>query len=225
MIRKQGKKKTGGITSLLFDLDGTVLDTREFILAALEYSLAKHGYTVPERLVLSKFVGRPLYEIYGSIIGSEEVDSLLAAHREFQQANFHLSKPYPHTLETLTELRRQGFRMGIVTSRAKAGVLETMKQGGVHDLFDAVVGGDEVPFMKPDPGHVMKALELIGSEPARALMIGDSHIDVEAGNNAGVRTVRGTYGFNTEQLHDPEPDFFIEDIKDLLNILRKNGEQ
>ncbi len=206
------------IRSLLFDVDGTLLDTTEFILKAAEHALATHGYPIPDRSIISKLVGKPFDEFYGALGGSENIILLENTHREFQKKNLHLSGPYPRTLAVLTKLHEQGFRMAAVTSRSKITSLETLRRADIHSFFDAIISGEDTAELKPHPAPLLKALELLGEVPSRSCMIGDSHADIEAGISAGCRTIRATYGFHTERLHDPEPDFFIDHIADLLKI-------
>ena len=207
-----------GIRSLLFDIDGTLLDTTEFILKAAEHALTLHGYPIPDRSTISKLVGKSFDEFYGALSGSDNIIPLQNAHREFQKKNLHLSVPYPHTLAILTRLREHGFKMAAVTSRSKITSLETLRRANIHDFFDVVISEEDAPRTKPDPDPLLKALELLDEEPSRSCMIGDSHADIEAGISAGCKTIRALYGFHAERLHDPEPDFFIADISDVLKI-------
>jgi pyrophosphatase PpaX len=90
---------------------------------------------------------------------------------------------------------------------------------GLLDIFDTIVSFEDAGGQKPDPAPLLQALQILGETPDRAVMIGDSHLDIEAGRNAGVQTIRATYGFHKEKLEEPNPDFMIDDIKDLLKLL------
>jgi len=206
-----------GIRTLLFDADGTVLDARNFIIEATIYALKKHGYSVPERSVIASHVGESFDIYYRVLSGSDNVKPLQESHREFQMANFNLSKAYPHAQEVLKALKSKHFKLGLVSTRVRKTLEETLRQAGLYDIFDVVIAGDEAPI-KPAPDALLKALDLLGEIPGDAVMIGDSHIDIEAGKNAGTKTIRAKYGFHADRLHEPEPDLFIEDIRDLLKI-------
>ena len=87
-------------------------------------------------------------------------------------------------------------------------------------MFDAIITTDLVKETKPNPTPLFKALEILKEKPEHAVMIGDSHFDIEAGKNAGTKTIRVTYGFHKDNLHNPEPDYFVDDLKDLFNIIK-----
>ena len=211
------------ITTLLFDIDGTILDTREFILQATEHALFTLKYPVPKRSVIEKFVGIPFLEYYKKLAGSEkDAERLMTAHREFQQSNFHLAKLFPNTSETLRKLKKLGYRLGAATSRSKITSEQTLIDAGIADLFETVISAEDTKYLKPHPEPLLKALKHMKEIPKKAIMVGDSHLDIEAGKNAGMKTIRATYGFHKDNLHNPEPDFFISDIKELLILLPKN---
>lgn len=208
------------ITALLFDVDGTILDTREFILQATEHSLAAFGYSIPERSVMKKHVGKPFSEYYLSLTGSNtHVSALMEAHRNWQYSHYHVSVLYPNAFETLHMLKEKGYTIAAVTTRGNPSSSQTLIDAGIHDVFDVIISGTDAPEQKPSPVPLFKALEHLSGSPETAVMIGDSHLDIEAGKNAGTKTIRATYGFHSENLHNPEPDFFIDDIKDLLSLM------
>lgn len=129
-----------------------------------------------------------------------------------------MSVPYPRTKETLAAIQGRGAKIGAVTSRSKMTSISTLELADLLPFFDTVISMEDAPAIKPSPEPLLVALTNIGSDPSRAVMIGDSHLDIEAGKNAGTRTVRMTSGFHADHLHDPEPDFIISDIGDLLEI-------
>lgn len=208
------------ITTLLFDIDGTVLDTREFIIQATEHALNTLEYPVPKREVIEKCVGMAFPGYYQSLTGTDkDTDKLIDAHRDFQYKNYNLAKLFPHALETLQKLKEKGYKMAAVTTRSKKTSHQTLIDADIFDLFDVVISNEDASELKPHPAPLLKALELMRRLPENAVMIGDSHLDIQAGKNAGTKTIRAAYGFHTDHLHDPEPDFIIEDIKDLLTLL------
>ena len=208
-----------GINTILFDLDGTLLDTDEFIIQATEHALSSLSYPVPDRLTIRKTMGNPFPNYYFILAGeSADAGRLVEMHREFQYANYNLVKPFPNTLETLSKLKEKGYKLGIVTARSEKTSYQTLKDSGIYHLFDGIISWEDVEKHKPDPDPVLKALKLLNALPSEAVMVGDSHFDIEAGFNAGTKTVRVTYGFHTDNLNNPKPDFIISDIKDLLKL-------
>ena len=208
------------VTTLLFDIDGTVLNTDEFILHATEHALATVGYPVPDRSVISKTIGIPFPEYYVILSGaSNKIDALIEAHRNFQYKNYNLVKLFPNSLATLKSLKHKGYKMAAVTSRSNKTSIQTIDDAGLLDVFDIIISFEDTHTRKPDPAPLFKALQYFKEVPKKAVMIGDSHLDIQAGKNAGTKTIRAVYGFHTENLHDPEPDFIIKDISELLTLL------
>lgn len=208
-----------GIKALLFDVDGTLLDTREFIFQATEHALSTYGYPVPERAAMARLVGKPIAEYYFILTGSPDTMRLQSAHREFQLANQHLSVLYPHTIETLATLRERGYIFAAVTTRSNKTSLKSLHLAGIDKFFATIVSAEDASEVKPHPEPVLKALAQLHEPAEQAVMIGDSDVDVEAGKKAGTKTIRATYGFHTERLYEMMPDFFINDISELTDIL------
>ncbi len=210
----------GEITTLLFDIDGTLLDTKEFIIQATEYALKTLGYPAVERSIIAQNVGKPFPDYYLTLSGSKkDIEKLIETHRAFQVLNFNLAILFPNTLQTLESLKQKGYKFAAITTRSKITSIQTLKDAEIFDLFDVVISGEDAVELKPHPAPLFKALEFLNEIPEKAVMVGDSHFDIEAGKSAGTKTIRATYGFHIDQLHDPEPDFFITDIKDLLKFL------
>lgn len=209
-----------GITTILFDIDGTILDTRDFILNATEHALSTLGIPIPPRSEMAKHVGKAFDEYYVSIVGhGDHIKDLIALHRNFQLANLDLAKLFPDTLVVLKTLHKRGYVLAAVTSRSKQTSSQTLKDCGILDFFSAVISKEDTKELKPDPAPLFLALKQVGKLPENAVMIGDSHLDIEAGKNAGTKTIRVLYGFHTENLHNPKPDYIVENITELLKIL------
>lgn len=207
------------INTILFDIDGTLLDTKEFIFRATEHTLQNYGLQIPDRKEIAKHVGIHFDRFYVNLTGLEDVDHLKAAHGEFQRNNLHLSELYPGTRQILDKLKKLQFKIGAVTSRKRDTVLSTLERAAIVEFFDCIITTDDIQNLKPDPEPILKALELLGSKPEHAMVVGDSDVDVIAGKAAGTKTIRALYGFHQENLENPKPDFVIEDIVGLLEIL------
>jgi pyrophosphatase PpaX len=204
--------------ALLFDLDGTILDTKDFILSAFEHSLLYHGFPIPSREIIAKYVGLPFDQCYYHLTKEVDTKRFHAAHRDFQIKNPHLCNLFPKAKETLDVLKNKGYKMGVVTSRYKITVVESLRRVGLENFFDVVIFGNDFVNLKPHPEPVLKAIEKINVTPIESVMIGDTDTDIEAGKNAGTKTVRATYGLNTERLYETEPDIIIDNISDILKF-------
>lgn len=208
------------IKAILFDLDGTLIDTTEFIYQAYDFTLTSHGFEVAERKALSPLIGQSLHDIYQKIAPLGNPQILADTHVSFQSEHLHLVETFPSIAMLLNKLKKLGFRLGIVTSRYK-NTLKTLKAANLEkDLFDVIVSGDDVDKVKPDPGGVILALKKLTVKPNQTLLVGDSTADIEMGKNAKVKTVGVTYGFGGKEIVESNPDFVIGDINQLLKVLK-----
>ncbi len=208
------------ITTILFDIDGTLLDTSDFIINSTEYALAKFGYKLPERKVIAQNIGKSFPDFYLTLSGSsKDVEKLLETHRDFQLKNLHLSRLFLNSSKTLNSLKKRGYKMGAVTSRSKITSFQTLENAGIAHFFDVVISAEDTTKLKPHADPLLKALTYLKEIPTKTVMVGDSHFDIEAGKNAGTKTIRATYGFHKDNLDSPAPDFFIDDIGELLELL------
>lgn len=191
---------------LLLDLDGTLVDTAPDLADALARLLAEEGLpALPEaevaRLVgdgAARLVARAL-AAHGRPCEGARLDAYVArflAH--YGAAPAARSRPYPGVAATLEALRAAGWRLGVCTNKPQ-GLSEAVLAGlGLARFIDAVAGGDRFAVRKPDPGHVLATLELLGVAPAAAVMVGDSRNDVAAARAAGVACVAVAYGYSKE---------------------------
>ena len=123
------------ITTILLDIDGTVLDTRDFIMEAAEYTLLKFGHNVPTRSVIAKNVGKKFPDFHFALTGSnKDVDKFIEVYRNFQIKNYHLSKIFPNCLETLKKLKKKGYYLLAISHSPK----------GIVDPFAKRLGFDKV---------------------------------------------------------------------------------
>lgn len=209
------------IRAVLFDVDGTLLDTREYIFQAFEHTFEKHGLPAIPRARLALMVGHVLGEAYEEVTGKtgNELDALLETHGAFQREHVELSAPYPGTLEVLRTLHERGLAMAAVTMRHSRTAVKTLETAGVAPFLKAIVCFDQVERPKPDALHALKALELLGESPRSAVMVGDTYIDIETGVNAGTMTVFARYGFHGSLPSGLVPDAEIGDIRELLDVI------
>ncbi|MGH2634170.1 MAG: HAD family hydrolase [Tepidiformaceae bacterium] len=205
--------------TLLLDIDGTLLDTREFIYSAFEHTIRANGLTPTGRTELQRVMGLPLEEIYGSM-GATDPWAMVAAHRAFQGENLHLSFAFPGVIGVLERLRAAGIAMAAVTSRSRGTSLRTLEDAGLDGFFAAVVSAEDTIELKPDPAPLRLALALLKAPVETAAMVGDTAHDIVAGRAAGMKTIGVTYGFNPQAVIDARPDWTIASIAELPAVLR-----
>jgi pyrophosphatase PpaX len=205
--------------AVLFDVDGTLLDTTEYIYQAFEHALKKH-HQPQSRERLQKVMGKPLDLCYQMLTELEDVELLMEAHRQFQLDHSELSKPFPSTVSTLKTLHSSGFQIAAITTRARESAKKTLEAADIFQYFHYFVGFEDVENPKPHPEPLLKTLSFFGINPSEAIMVGDSDVDVMAGKSAETKTVGVTYGFSKDHIHLAKPDFLIHDIKDILPIVK-----
>lgn len=211
-----------GFDPVLFDLDGTVIDSVALIRESHRHAVR----TVlgeefdDERLVAN--VGRPLIEQMEAF-STERADELLRVYREWNHANTAaLLLAYDGVEEALRELRDDGRRLGIVTSKSRATVeLAWDVLPGLSDLFDVQVTADDTERHKPHPAPVRAALAAVGAEPDGACYVGDAPFDIQAGRAAGVVTIAVTWGFFARaDLEALGPDAVVTTPAEMLRACR-----
>lgn len=208
------------IKAVLFDVDGTLLDTTEFIYRAFESSFSKHNLNRVSREIMSMSVGKSLEECYRDFTNLEHVIDLMEHHKQFQRENLDLVKLYPNTIATLETLRSHGIGIAAITSRAKESAVKSLEVAGAFPLIDYFIALEDVMTPKPDPEGLLKAMRYFTVIPQQTIMVGDSPVDVEAGRNARVGTVGVTYGFHGERIREAKPDHIAGDIQDILKIIK-----
>lgn len=206
------------LKAVIFDLDGTLVDTTEFVYQAYEYALFIHGLPAVDRKILSPLIGRSLEMIYQEIAPQGDVAVLMEEHMSFQKQNLSLVKSYPNIKKVLDSLKKLGLKIGIVTSRYK-NTSQTLAAVGIKNNFDVVITGDDVVKSKPDPECLFLALRKLKVKPEEVILVGDAAVDIEIGKMVGIKTVGVTYGFGGKEITKSKPDYVIDEIGQLLEIL------
>ena len=208
--------------AVLFDLDGTLIDSIALILGSMRHAFAKCERVIPSDDEWLTGVGIPLRTMFQRYASADiEIDRLIAAYREHQFANHDsLVRCYDEVPQTLAALELAGHPMAVVTSKGGLLARRGLELVGIATHFTTIVSCDSCTRHKPHPEPVMTELERLGYEPDEALFVGDSVHDIEAGNAAGVETVAALWGpFSREQLAVARPDRYIDRIGDLLQVL------
>lgn len=207
--------------TILFDLDGTLIDSVELILRSKTYAFEARGLPAPSDAEWLRWLGTPLRNTFARYTDDPaEVDRFIAAYREYQTENHdRLLRPYEGATEALTALRDTGHAIGIVTSKSVELSERGLAQVGLLDLVDTIVGADSTQRHKPDPEPVRVALDRLGATPDRAMFVGDSVHDMHAGNAAGVATVAALWGpFTRQELLPSAPRYYLDRVGDLPTL-------
>ncbi|WJH35740.1 pyrophosphatase PpaX [Paenibacillus aurantius] len=208
------------IDTILFDLDGTIVDTNELIIASFLHALEGQTLEPFTREHIIPNMGKPLVEQMLMFTGRAEVDDLIRTYREFNvRMHDEMVQEFPYVKEVLEELHRSGIRLGVVTSKVRMTTEMALKLFDLRRFMGTLVTIDDVKEAKPSPEGIRLALKELGSEPERTLMVGDSSYDLLAARNAGVRSVGVAWSMKGEAyLKEFDPDYLIHDMRELLAI-------
>ena len=214
------------LPAVLFDMDGTLLDSIELILAGAEYAFDGRDGPRPTRAEWQALIGTPLDTMLGRwATGPDDVQFLRGRYRQFQLEN-HDSyvSLYEGVDEALRALHARGHPMGIVSSKLDAGIRRSMDHFSLTPLFGVIVGLDHTAFHKPHPEPVEFALQALGVGPHEAMFVGDSPHDIESGNAAGVATVGVTWGAYTRAEIEPaRPTHWLEAIGAIVPLVERTA--
>ena len=206
---------------VLFDLDGTLIDSGDMILASFRHAtrtvLARE---IPDEVLLAGVGGSTLHEQMHAL-DPTRVDDLVTCYREHNAPLHEELQPCRGIVDVLERLRAEGRRFGIVTAKRQAGIQLAFRILPFAHLFDAAVASDDVPRGKPHPDGILRALELLEARPEEAAYVGDSPFDVEAARRAGVHSVAVTWGgiHAREILEAARADTLVDSAEELLGVL------
>ena len=222
---------------IIFDFDGTIGDSQSLIVKTLQDTMRARKLEVKSDEACAKTIGLRLDEAFVSLFGmsAEEGMECAATYREIFLGNKKtmIVQPFPHVIETLRELHRRGYILGMASSRNHCSLDGYVKQMQLENIFSSIVAGDDVKHVKPAPDMVFKALgEMPGMKNpvtsveaekfkdvlAETLVVGDMNFDVDMAHHAGCKACAVTYGNGTrEQLASAE--FIIDDFAELLGLV------
>jgi pyrophosphatase PpaX len=208
--------------AVLFDLDGTLVDTIPFILASVHHAFEGYG-ACPTDAQWIAGIGTPLRQQLAAFARRpEDVDPLFARYRAFWRAEHdRRTRPFPGAVEVVAELAARGHPIGVVTAKLTEGALRTLRHVGLAPHVGAVVGADSTARAKPHPDPVLLALERLGRAPAEAVLVGDSSHDVAAARAAGVAAVAVLWGAcDRASLAAAGAELFASEVGELPGLVR-----
>lgn len=211
---------SANITTILFDLDGTLVDTNELIVQSFLHTLEKYYPGKYKREDVLPFMGPTLYETFGPM-DPEKTEEMIQVYREFNHAQHDvLVKEFEGVFETVQALHEKGYKLGIVTTKILYTALKGLQLTRLEPFFEVVVAMDHVEKTKPDPEPILKALDQLQSKPEEAIMVGDNYHDIEGGKNAGTKTAAVAWSLKGEDfLNKFQPDYMLQNMRDLLPIV------
>jgi len=208
------------ISTLLFDLDGTLIDTNELIIKSFLHTLEQYYPGQYQCEDVLPFLGPTLIDTF-SKINSEKAEEMCHVYRTFNKATHDsLVQEFPGVFDTIKVLKNSGYKLAIVTSKMSDVAMMGMNLTKIAPFFDTIVASEHIEKPKPDPSAVFKALEALRSSPEEAIMVGDNGSDILAGKNAGTVTAGVSWSIKgREYVSSFDPDYMLEKITDIFPIV------
>lgn len=210
------------INTILFDLDGTVLDTNNLVVESFQHTYRTITGAEREREYIVKSFGEPL-----AITMEREfeipVEDAVRIYREYHYEQFEdLIDIFTGISEAIIHLYNKGYKLGVVTSRLKNTTMKGLKKYDLEKYFQCIITADDTTKHKPNPEPILIALDRLQSLPEESLMIGDSVFDIQCARNAAVKSAIVTWSETLPEVYLAEkPDYIIEKPEDIVSILEE----
>ncbi|TCO76439.1 pyrophosphatase PpaX [Marinisporobacter balticus] len=214
-----------GITTILFDLDGTLLDTNELIIQSFQHTYNKHlDKEFPREKIIQTFGEILKITLDRECIGCSE--EAIKTYRDFQNLNFkNFITMHTGVKEGLVFLHKKGYKLGVVTSRLNESARRGLKLFDLEKYFGTIVGANDTDKHKPDAEPVILALKTLNSKPQETMMVGDSPYDILCAKNAGILSVAvGWSALPRAMYMEHDPDYVVERMEELITIIEKANE-
>lgn len=210
------------IRAVLFDLDGTLIDSIPDLAGAVNRLLAAEGREALPADEVKVMVGdgagtlvTRAFNARGGMPGPEVGPYLARFLADYEPRAAELTRPWPGVEAALAALKAKGLKLAVCTNKPSGATAEVLDKLGLAPFFDVVVGGDDAPALKPDPLHVHACLERLGVSAAEAVLVGDSINDVLAAKAAGVPTIVVSFGYCRGPVSDLGADMVIDHFDEL----------
>ena len=214
------------IDTILFDLDGTLVDSNELILETLRKTILHYFPGAPlSRMALLEMMGPPLSETFGKLTDDPAlVRRMISSYRKtYTEMEFEYISLYPSVCETLQDFRENGYKTALVTTKFRESALPAVTHFGLERFFDSLIALDDVKKPKPDAEPLLLAMEKLNSR--HAVMVGDTPSDILAGKNAGILTCGVGWSLKAGEIRALDPDFWIRDFSELFPMIEKRNEE
>lgn len=216
------------IKAVIFDLDGTILNTIADLATSVNYALVQKGYKARSIEEIRSFIGDGIAKLVERAIGfplyDADLKDMIVLFKEYYNHHYmDATIPYKNIIELMKELKKRGISLAVLSNKYDSAV-KSLCEAFFHDLLDECIGeGPGVP-KKPDPKGLIMLLDKMDISPEEALYVGDSGGDITVSQFAGVSSVAVTWGFRTkEELAKFKPTYFIDAPLELISIIEKEN--
>lgn len=210
------------IDTVLFDLDGTIVNTNELIISSFLHVMNQPDMTsVLTREQIIPHMGLTLEQQLRTFSGREDVTSLVAAYREHSSLHHdELVASFPEVNEVLARLQAEGLKLGVVTTKIRATTTRVLELFGLDQYMQVIITLDDVEYPKPHAQPIERALEALGSSAEHTLMVGDSPADLLSSAAAGVRSAAVAWSLKGEaELAKYNPTYVLHTMSDLYELV------
>lgn len=208
-------------TLIIFDVDGTLVNSYPAIIASVHYTLQKTGLPLLRADRIRRAVGWGDRQLIAAFVGRKGIDKALALYRQHHKRSLREKIAFmPYARRLLTYLKKRGYIIAIASNRPRRFLSILLRRLRIEQLFDYVLCKDQIGFGKPHPSILNKIVKHLRVPKKNVLYVGDMVIDVETGKRAGVRTCAVATGSNTfRELRRARPDFLYRDLSSLFTLL------
>lgn len=207
-------------TTYLFDFDYTLADSSRGIVTCFQIVLKQHGYTEVADEAIKRTIGKTLEESFSILTGITDTEQLAGLRKEYSTEASTYMNPntflFPDTIPALQKLKAQGAKLGIISTKYRYRIQSFLDEKAPYDWFSIIVGGEDVSSHKPDPEGLLYAINKLGVSPEEVIYVGDSIVDAETAQAAGVTFVGVTHGVTTaDELSQYSHLRIIDTLEDL----------
>jgi phosphoglycolate phosphatase len=213
--------------AIVWDLDGTLVDSAPDLATALNTVLDMRGFANHSLETIRGMIGNGVpkliergFNAIGVRLQPEQLEQLIPIFvKVYSECATEQTRPYPHIVETLEQLQAMNIPMGVCTNKPEALSRQILDGLDLSKYFSSVVGGDTTSTRKPDPQPLLRCLQELVTEPKAAMMIGDSTVDVDAARAAGVEVGVVPWGYRSLPVENLGADFILEDLTELPKLI------
>lgn len=209
------------ITTILFDLDGTIIDTPKLIMNSFKYAIKENSDYKLNEDEITNVLGQTLDKAFDPFANDlNHLNKMIQSFRDYSNNHGDEVSVYDDVYETLTYLKNKNYTLGIVTSKSKKIALKNIKDLKLDQYFDCVITYEDTELHKPNKDPLYKALEVLNKKPNGSIYIGDHENDVKAGKNSLMKTGLMNYSHRLKEAKALNPDFIFESFNSIKELFK-----